>query len=266
MAFCYETHLHTSQTSRCGNSTGAEHVRFYKELGFAGIIVTDHFFSGSCHVPKDIPWKERIERYCAGYEDALIEGQKRGVDVFFGIEHNWNGDDYLIYGIDKAWMIAHPEMEHWTRAQQYQAVRAAGGCVVQAHPFRTRDYIAHVQLGLGCCDAIEAANAGNDAHNDAFALAYARKYGLQMTAGSDNHHSLRHDMDPQKHIFGIALEERLTSIHDYVRLILEKRPIGLRVPAGRFSAENCPQIESFFVDGEGKRTNTNRLTIADWER
>lgn len=263
MAYFYETHLHTSQTSRCGSSTGAEHARFYKKLGFAGIIVTDHFFSGSCHVPKDLPWKERIERYCAGYEDALCEGQKIGLDVFFGIEHNWNGDDYLIYGIDKAWMIAHPEMEFWTHAQQYEAVRAAGGCVVQAHPFRTRDYIKNVTLGLDYCDAIEAANAGNDPHNDAFALAYAKKYDLMITAGSDNHHSYP-GIDVEQEIFGVALEEKLTSIHDYVRLIREKRPIGLRVPEDRFAVRECPMIESFFWDGEKKLVPTNKPRLSDW--
>ena len=263
MAFLYETHLHTSQTSRCGSSTGAEHVRFYKELGYTGIIVTDHFFNGSCHVPKELPWKERIDRFCAGYEDALIEGQKLGLDVFFGFEHNWNGDDYLVYGLDKSWMTAHPEMEHWTRGEQYAAVCQAGGCVVQAHPFRTRDYIKRVQLAPQLCDAIEAANAGNEAHNDAFALAYAAKFGLQITSGSDNHCSSR-VTDPNTQVFGIALEERLTSIGDYVRLIKTHAPIGLRIPQGRFDPVNCPQIESFYVDGEGNNTPTNRLTIKDW--
>ncbi len=263
MPFFYETHLHTSQTSRCGASTGAEHVRFYKELGFTGLIVTDHFFNGSCHVPKDLPWKARIDLFCAGYEDALIEGQKLGLDVFFGWEHNWNGDDYLVYGLDKSWMLAHPEMEHWTRREQIEAVRKAGGCVVQAHPFRTRDYIPRVQLAAQYCDAIEAANAGNDAHNDAFALAYAKKHGLHITSGSDNHCS-RRVTDPNTQIFGIALEERLSSIHDYVRLIRERRPIGLRVPQGRFDIANCPPIPSFYVDGEGNNTPTGRLTLSDW--
>ena len=265
MPFLYETHLHTSQTSRCGSSTGAEHVRFYKDLGYTGLIVTDHFFNGSCHVPKELPWKERIERYCAGYEDALIEGQKLGLDVFFGVEHNWNGDDYLIYGIDKAWMIAHPQMEHWTRREQYEAVRAAGGCVVQAHPFRTRDYIARVQLAPDFCDAIEAANAGNDPHNDAFAFAYAKKFCLQMTSGSDNHCSARVS-DPHHQIFGVALEERLTCIDDYARLIRSRQPIGLCIPENRFDTANCPQIESFYVDGEGRNTPTGRLTVNDWMR
>jgi len=136
---------------------------------------------------------------------------------------------------------------------------------VQAHPFRTRDYIKRVQLAPQYCDAIEVANAGNEAHNDAFALAYAKKHGLHMTAGSDNHCSARVS-DPDAQVFGIALDERLTSIHDYVRLIRERRPIGLRVPQGRFDAANCPQIESFYVDGEGSNTPTDRLSIEDWLR
>lgn len=264
MAYFYETHLHTSQTSRCGSSTGAEHARFYKELGFTGIIVTDHFFNGSCHVPKDLPWHERIDRFCAGYEDALLEGQKIGLDVFFGWEHNYAGDDYLVYGLDKAWMKAHPEMEHWTHREQIENIRKAGGCVVQAHPFRTRYYIQNVTLGLDYCDAIEVANAGNDAHNDAFALAYAQKYGLTVTSGSDNHHS-HAGLDTQHEIFGVALEERLTSIHDYVRLIREKRSIGLRIPADRFTTTDCPPIESFFWDEDRGLVPTNRPNLSDWK-
>ena len=33
--FKYETHLHTCETSRCGKSSGAEHVRHFADLGYA---------------------------------------------------------------------------------------------------------------------------------------------------------------------------------------------------------------------------------------
>ena len=139
MPFLYDTHIHTSQASKCGGSTGAEHARAYKELGFQGIIITDHFFGGNTAVPRDLPWKERVDIFCSGYEDALIEGQKIGLDVFFGWEQNFMHDEYLIYGLDKRWLLDHPEMEHWTRAQQLSEVHKYGGCVVQAHPFRDRN-------------------------------------------------------------------------------------------------------------------------------
>ena len=61
-------------------------ARKYKEIGYTGLIVTDHFFNGNCAVPKDLPWKERIDMYYAGYEDAKAEGDKIGLQVFFGLE------------------------------------------------------------------------------------------------------------------------------------------------------------------------------------
>ena len=97
----YETHLHTCQGSACGSSTGAEHTRFYKERGYQGIFVTDHFFRGNTAVRRDLPWKERIDWFCSGFEDAWNEGQKIGLDVFFGWEENFEGDEYLIVVFDR---------------------------------------------------------------------------------------------------------------------------------------------------------------------
>ncbi len=248
MAYLYETHLHTCQGSACGTSTGKEHARYYKEIGYQGIIVTDHFFSGNTAVPHDLPWKERIEMFCSGYEDALAEGQRIGLDVFFGWEQNFDGDEYLIYGLDKAWLLAHPEMEHWNRRQQLEGVHAAGGCVVQAHPFRMRFYMSHIGLGLRYCDGIEAANGGNDALQDAAAYRYAKEFGLHMIAGSDNHLSEPGKLENGK-IFGISLPEKLTSIHDLVRIIKTRQPVGLIKPEGRFDVpENAPEPEAFWLD------------------
>ena len=86
MPYLYETHLHTCQGSKCGRSTGAEQARFYKEAGYQGVIITDHFCGGNTAMPKEGSWKERINLYCKGYEDALEEGKKIGLDVFFGLE------------------------------------------------------------------------------------------------------------------------------------------------------------------------------------
>ena len=229
MSFLYETHMHTCLASACGRSTGKEHARFYKAIGFTGIIMTDHFFGGNTAVDRSLPWEERVDLFWRGYEDAKEEGDRIGLDVFFGLEQNHAGDEYLIYGLTKEYMKAHPEMERWTRQQQLEAVHAAGGCVIQAHPFRIRGYMDRIRLGLRYCDGIEIANAGNDPLDDARAIRLGRKYGLVMTAGSDNHCS------PSSRIFGIELEKRLTSIEDYVHIILNKEPIGLYVPEERFT-------------------------------
>ena len=262
MAYLYETHLHTCQSSGCGVSTGAEHARFYKELGFQGIIVTDHFFGGNTCVPRDLPWKERVERFCIGYEDALAEGQKIGLDVFFGWERHYRDDEYLIYGLDKAWLLNHPEVEHWSRREQLENIHRYGGSVVQAHPFRLRSYMQHIRLGHLYCDGVEVANAGNQSYEDACAYRYAKAFGKTMTAGSDNHYS-HADLDITKKIFGISLDHRMENIHDLVHMIRNKTPIGLNVPDTRWDLPaDPPHMEPFFLDEQEQLVRTNR----DWLR
>lgn len=259
MPYRYETHLHTSQGSACGFSTGREIVQLYKEMGYRGIIVTDHFFRGNSAVPRDLPWREKIELFCAGYEDALAEGKRCGLDVFFGWEQRFKGDEFLVYGLDKQWLLEHPEMELWTRRDQLEQVRRAGGCVVQPHPFRDRDYIKQILLGLQFADAIEVANAGNQPYNDAYALRYAREYDLFVTAGSDNHWA----DDPkwrEGQLMGIEVDEPLCSIHDYVRLIRQRGPVRPIIPEGRFEVERAeaPDLETFWLDDQERPVPTGR--------
>ena len=101
MPYLYETHMHTCQGSACGRSTGKEHVHFYRDAGYTGIIMTDHFFGGNTAVDRTLPWKERINRFWIGFEDAKEEGDRVGLDVFFGLEQHYRGDEYLIYGLSK---------------------------------------------------------------------------------------------------------------------------------------------------------------------
>lgn len=230
MKYIYETHLHTSQASACGQSMGREYIKRYQDLGYAGIIVTDHFFGGNTAVPRTLPWKERIHMFCRGYEDAKEAGDKAGFAVFFGWEEHFDGDEYLIYGLDKQWLLDHPEAEHFTRREQFTAVHAAGGCVVQAHPFRDREYISAIRLSAGCVDGVEAYNASNRPENDILAVRYAKVLGLPVTAGSDNHHVKTYSDDE---VMGVVFDSPLTSILDYVKAIREKKPFGVRVPSGR---------------------------------
>ena len=253
----YETHLHTCQGSACGVSTGAEHARFYKERGYQGIFVTDHFFGGNTAVPRFLSWEERIEQFCSGYEDALEEGKRIGLDVFFGWEQTFDGDDYLVYGLDKQFMLAHPEMENWSRKEQYEAVHAAGGCVIQAHPFRMRGYIWAIHVADRFADGIEVANAGNSPAQDVYALRYARQKGLYTIAGSDNHKSGAHSV-----LYGVGMSRPLCSVGDWVRHILARQPHTLLCPADRWdgTTQEEPLMRTFVMDENNERVEMPR----DW--
>lgn len=228
MPYIYETHLHTSQVSGCADTPGKAYISRYIDEGFAGVIVTDHFIHGeNCLVPKNLPWAERVHRFCEGFEDARNEGAKRNFSVFFGWEEHFDGDEYLIYGLDEAWMIEHPEMEHWTRAEQYRQVHQAGGCVIQAHPFRARDYISRIHLSSVCVDGIEGVNTANVPLWNTLALRYAQVLGLPVTAGSDNHHIATMSRD---NLAGVIFDQPLSSIQDFVTAVREKQSFGIHVP------------------------------------
>ena len=237
MPFLYETHMHTCQGSACARATGKEQARAYRDAGYTGIIITDHFFHGNTAVERRLPWEERIDLFWLGYEEAKEEGDRIGLDVFFGLEQNFAGDEYLVYGLTKDYMKAHPEMEHWTRRQQLEEVHRAGGCVIQAHPFRIRHYMDRIRLGLLYCDGIEAANAGNEPLDDARAWRYGLENRLVMTAGSDNHCGTGWPL------YGVRLEKRLTSIEDYVKIIMDKDAIEMEIPEGRFDLDGTPDLD-----------------------
>ena len=109
MSYLYETHLHTAEGSRCGRTPAREYIPYYLDMGFQGIVVTDHFYGNVSYTPdRNAPWREQVDHYCRGYEEALNEGIKRGLDVFFGIEQHFDGDEVLIYGVDKQFLYRHP--------------------------------------------------------------------------------------------------------------------------------------------------------------
>lgn len=212
--YLYETHLHTKEASACSVKTGAEQVRTYKEAGYSGIIVTDHFFNGNTAIPRDLPWEERVELFCKGYENAKEEGDKIGLSVFFGWEANFDGTEFLIYGLDKEWLKNHPDILQWSVKEQYYNIHKDGGFVVHAHPFRERFYIKEVRLFPDCVDAVEVYNVGNrNPEFDKKAVEYASKHNLPGFAGSDAHGQAQEDIDGRN---GMAFYRPLTDIKDLI--------------------------------------------------
>ncbi|MDR3139847.1 MAG: PHP domain-containing protein [Treponema sp.] len=231
MKYLYETHLHTSQSSACGETPGHEYISRYKALGYTGIIITDHFYRGNTVADRSLPWEKWVDRFCRGFEDAREAGARQGLDVFFGWEETFEGDDYLVYGLDRQWLLKHPEAASWTRAEQYQWVSHFGGCVVQAHPFRQHYYIDCIHLSPEWVHAVEAANAGNNEQSyDALAKRYAEKLGLPVTAGSDIH---RLADVKEGTAFGVYLDKKMETIADYVEAVKTGTIAGLRISEGR---------------------------------
>ncbi len=220
--YLYETHLHTKESSKCAVSTGEEMAKACKEAGYTGIIVTDHSWYGNNCISSALSWEEWIAAFCKGYENAKKWGDAHDLDVFFGYEANYGGTEFLIYGVDKDWLIAHPQIKDASPEKQYEMIHEAGGMVIQAHPFRVEVYIPKVRLFPECVDGVEGINATHSSplsrsHNepkwDALAIDYSREHKLPMTAGSDVH-------SVQLFGGGVAFKRKITSIQDYCHAIM----------------------------------------------
>lgn len=228
MLAIYEVHLHTKESSACGRTPAREYIPFYIDRGYDGLVVTDHFTGNTSYVAdRHAPWKEQVDAYCRGYEEALEEGIRRGFKVFFGIEQQFANDECLIYGADKQWLLNHPDAPTWSRRKWYEEIDAIGGCIVHAHPFRVRDYVKKVTLN-SCVHAIEVFNSGNTPQADIYGLAFAQKYGYPMTAGTD-----MHEIHSNRELYGVVFDEPWEDIFSYVRAIRAKTPFALQTAQGR---------------------------------
>ena len=101
-----------------------------------------------------------------------------------------NAEDYLTLGLSPQFLYDHPWLERYDIEKYRDAVHAAGGILVRAHPYRRAWYIKKPYVEReGIADAIEVFNGGNSSQeeND-MALAYAQKHNMPMTGGSDAHH------------------------------------------------------------------------------
>lgn len=211
MNYIYETHLHTSEASLCGNLPGAEYIDFMKSRGYSGIIVTDHFFNGNTCISQELPWKERIEAFYQGYENARKAAEGTDFSVFFGLEVNYDRDEYLLYGLDKQWLLDRPDLLSYSRKELYDAVKESGGLMIQAHPFRERFYITEIHLSPDMCDGIEVYNAGNVSWQNALAHDYAKEHNLPVIAGSDVHFKTADSMG------GISVSYPLKTMNDFIQ-------------------------------------------------
>lgn len=186
--FRWETHCHTAEGSACGRASGADMARACRAAGYDGMIVTDHFYNGNTAPDRSLPWEEWVRQFCLGYLHAKEAGKQIGLTVCFGWEYSWEGTDFLTYGLSPEWLVQHPETVTVTPAQYLKLIRAAGGCLVQAHPFRKANYIALVKLIPDDVDAAEVWNAGNlDPESNDRAQRYADCFSLRAVSGSDAH-------------------------------------------------------------------------------
>lgn len=185
--FKYETHLHTYPVSKCARVGVREVLEYYKSLGYDGIFLTNHFLDGNINIEHDRPYEEKINFYFSDYEEACALADEIGIRVFLGVELSYAGTDFLVYGLDKDWYLAHPEIMQMPKKKELAFLMEQGALVIQAHPFRESGHIDHIRLFPRSVQGIEIVNACRSDFENEMARQYADNYGFLHFAGTDNH-------------------------------------------------------------------------------
>lgn len=213
--YLYETHLHTAPVSRCAGASVAETLCYYQSLGYAGVFITNHFIDGNINTDRALPYEDRIRFFFSDYEEGVIIGKKLGISVFAGVEMSYGGTDFLVYGPDREWYLAHPEIENMRKSALLPYLIEEGALVIHAHPFREASYIDHIRLFPRCVHGTEIYNACRKEFENRLAAQYAENYGLLPFAGSDNHCA-----GGLTTLGGMMTEQPITNTREFIDAVL----------------------------------------------
>jgi len=220
--FKYETHCHTSPVSKCGKASVRDTVCFYKQLGYDGVFITNHFLDGNINPEvHGLSYRDQIDYYFSDFEKGEEIGSEIGIKVFPGVELSYKGTDFLIYGLEKEWYYSHLEILDMDKTDELAYMMEEGAFVIQAHPYREAHYIDHIRLFPRSVHGVEVINSSQSDQANAMAELYADQYGLLRTAGSDNHwgsgvfEKLR-EKGYRSEISGICCETEIISVKDYI--------------------------------------------------
>lgn len=207
----YELHSHTKETSQCAKISAKELVEKYKELGYSGIVITNHYSDLTFSLKEMLNKKLRTEHYLAGYREAK-KYETEDFSVLLGIELRFflNGNDYLIYGVTEELVHKMPFLLPMYLKRTSKFFRNNGCIIIQAHPYRPYIYRAKAKY----LDGVEILNGKSTREDNEKALKWAEKKNLKIkTAGSDCHRVTGAG------ISGITTNEKIETNDDLLRIL-----------------------------------------------
>ncbi len=184
-----DLHVHSSGISTCCRISGEKGVDFAKERGLGGFVLTNHYVDNYVGGSRHGTYEELASHYREEYRRVRDYGTRVGFSVLFGMEitAGWDRDVHLlVYGVDEQFVTEHPRVCLYSARELYDAVYAAGGILVQAHPYRRAPRLQDLSL----LDGVEISCHPNPTFGGSFALQMleiARENGKILTCGGDYH-------------------------------------------------------------------------------
>ncbi|MBQ3065641.1 MAG: PHP domain-containing protein [Clostridia bacterium] len=175
-----EMHAHSYPASGCSKLSPKEFIRALKSAGYDAVVLTNHFSV----VDPFVRSEDDLRVYMQNFKDVQAEGEKEGITVIFGAELWFDRNDYLVYGIDEAFMKELLAVKPQTYEAFYEAFRSPNRLIMQAHPHR--DTCRFMDASL--MDGMELNYNPNEEAGVTHAGLYIRNNHIPIVvAGSDLH-------------------------------------------------------------------------------
>lgn len=183
-----DTHVHTSPVSLCGRLSPEEMISMYSKQRIEAVMLTNHLYPRHFE-PLGNTVKERCEVYTDSFYRAYDAGRACGITVLFGIEvrlvHAEHQPEFVLYGVEPEKMMSYVRLPLMSQKDLFDWCNTEDILMYQAHPFRAEHH--HVPADPKWMHGVEVYNPHMFDPRLAESLAFAREYGLRMTAGSDFH-------------------------------------------------------------------------------
>lgn len=207
----YELHCHTADVSLCAKSKAEDVVAFYKERGYDGVVITDHYSPQTFLLNSFSPHKH-IDKYVKGYK-RVKELAGEDFTVLLGCEVRFfcTIDDFLIYGIDENFLKNSGNLMMKYLRGLFRLCDKNGLILLEAHPFRELRF-RHDPAFLHGCEVFNGKDAGRPANEKAKEWAKKNKFHI-LTSGGDFHD--KDDTTPG----GIITDEPIKTNADLLRIL-----------------------------------------------
>ncbi len=157
----FDLHVHTT-ASPCSSLTVEQILDNAESLGLDGVCITDHGAASSA-------------------KEVEVLGRKNGLTIIVGMEYSTEHGDLLLFGPD---LDIPPGMN---AIDVVSRIKAQGGGVIVAHPFRLARPASEDLVRHGLVSAVEAINGRNTSAENNLTASWFEKYPLQTVGGSDAH-------------------------------------------------------------------------------
>lgn len=211
MEYKYEIHCHTKEVSRCAQISVEKLIEKYKEAGYSGIVLTDHYSPMTFDIPDFFSKKKAIDHYLRAWRIAEKYNDEN-FTVLLGMELRFYAtvNDYIIYGVTEDMLYELPFLLSVYIKRASKMLRERGCLFLQAHPFRKLISRANPKY----LDGVEVFNGKASEEENTNAEKWAEEINAPVkTSGSDCHR------ESGVGFGGIITTEKIKSNDDLIKIL-----------------------------------------------